>query len=540
MTNRQIYDYVIVGSGFGGSVAALRLSEKGYSVLVLERGRRFQGDDFPRSNWNLPRYLWMPSLRLFGFMGINPFRDIMVLNGSGVGGGSLVYAAVLLRPESEFFSSLPARNGENWEKELEPHYEEAERILGVTVNPKMWPADDLMRDIATKLGKADSFASTPVGIFFGEDGQEEQSVPDPFFGGSGPERLGCSHCGGCMVGCRFGSKNSLDKNYLFLAEGLGAAVSAESDVVDIVPVAGEDGERYCVKYRSSTALFKGRPKEVLARNVIVSAGSLGTVELLLRCRDESGSLDKISAELGLHVHSNSEALMGVTQRRKGHDFSQGVAITSQFWVDEVTSIEPVRYPRGSSFMRNLSLPLVDSHGSVLRKTLRVLFQSLRRPIDLLKVRVLPDWARDTTIMLVMQTVENKMQMKLGRGLFTGFRKGLVSVRDRKQPIPAVIESGRQVVEMFAEEVDGVGLTAFNELLMDTPSTAHILGGCAIGASASDGVIDSQHELFNYPGIYVIDGSVVTGNLGVNPSLTITAMAERAMSFVPAREKKQEE
>ncbi len=531
----DVFDFVVIGSGFGGSVSAMRLSQKGYRVLVLERGKRFQAHDFPKTNWHIFRYLWLPALRCFGIMGINMFKDILILNGSGVGGGSLVYAATLIRPEKQVFEAEGWRGLADWERELAPHYETAEKMLGVAVNPRFWPADEVLREIACELGREHTFKPTPVGIFFGDE--PGKRVPDPFFGGEGPERVGCIHCGGCMVGCRYNAKNTLDKNYLYFAEKLGAEVRPEANVVDIRPLYGPqpDDARYEVVYERTTDWFFKRQSRVRARNVVLAAGVLGTVNLLLKCRDETKSLPKLSRQLGRMVRSNSEALMGVTARKPGPDYSQGVAITSHFWVDDVTSVEPVRYPRGSSLMRNLALPLIRLEGTTWHRLGRIVAYGLKRPYDFLKTRVLPDWARDSTILLVMQTVENRMHMRRGRSIFTLFRRGLVSERDKSLPIPTVIDAGRAVVERFAEKVNGIPQSTVNEVLLNTPSTAHILGGCGIGESEETGVINARHEVFNYPGLYVADGSVIPGNLGVNPSLTITAMTERAMSFIPPKQ-----
>ncbi len=533
--DRPSHDFIIIGSGFGGSVAALRLAEKGYDVLVLERGKRYTAENFPKTNWNVRKFLWMPSLRFFGFMGINFLDDIMILNGSGVGGGSLVYASTHIKPTDSFFNAPEWRGLANWKEELEPCFEVANRMLGTTENPRLWPADHILLDIATELGQAESFKPTPVGIYFGEPGK---TAPDPFFNGQGPARTGCIHCGGCMVGCRHNAKNTLDKNYLFLAEKLGVRIRPEANVIDIRPLpAGQpDGARYEVVYEKTTGWFRKPRTRIRSRHVICAAGVLGTVDLLLKCREETGSLPNLSARLGERVRSNSEALMGVTARRGSdeQDFSQGVAITSHFWVDEVTSVEPVRYPRGSSLMRNLSLPLIDLDGGPLVRLLRVLFYTLRHPYDLLKALVLPRWARDSTILLIMQTVDNRMTLRRGRSFWTLWRKGLTSQMDRSHPIPAVIEAGRRVVERFAQKTNGIALTTSNEVLLDMASTAHILGGCGIGGSEHTGVIDIHHEVFNYPGLYVADGSAIPANLGVNPSLTITAMTERAMGFIPPK------
>lgn len=535
----EYFDYVIIGSGFGGSVSAMRLAEKGYSVLVLERGKRYGPNDFPKTNWNVFKYLWLPAARCFGILGINFMKDIMILNGSGVGGGSLVYANTLIQPGRSFFQADEWRGLADWEAELTPCYETARHMLGVTTNPRFWPADHVLQEIATELGQAHTFKPTPVAVYFGEP---DKTVPDPYFGGQGPDRTGCNFCGGCMVGCRYNAKNTLDKNYLYFAEKYGAVIRPEAEVVDIRPLgaAQSDGARYEVVYRRSTAWLFKRPQTIRAGHVVVAAGVLGTNNLLLRCRDETRSLPKISPRLGLMISSNSEALMGVTARARRQngaeppDFSQGIAITSHFWIDDVTSVEPVRYPRRSSLLRSMGVPLLKNAGTNWHRLGRYLLYALKRPYDFLKVRFLPDWARDSTILLIMQTVENRMHFRRGRSLLTGFKRGLISERDRRLPIPAVVEAGRNVVQRFADKVDGIPQSTFVEVLLDTPTTAHILGGCAIGRDDSTGVIDLNHQVFNYPGLYVVDGSCIPSNLGVNPSLTITAMAERAMSKIPTK------
>ena len=531
----ETFDFVIIGSGFGGSVSAMRLAEKGYKVAVLERGKRYKAEDFPETNWNIGKFLWMPAARCFGIMGINFFKDIMILNGTGVGGGSLVYASTHIKPTETFFNAPEWRDLADWQAELEPHYETANRMLGTAANPRLWPADHLLKEIADEMGQGHTFKPTPVGIFFGEPGKV---VPDPFFKGEGPDRAGCIHCGGCMVGCKHNAKNTLDKNYLFLAEKWGAEVRPESQVVDVRPLYGPqpDGARYEVLYEKITAWGIKPQTTVRTRNVVFSAGVLGTVNLLLKCRDETKSLPKLSARLGRRVRSNSEALMGVTAREgsEERDYSQGVAITSHFWVDEVTSVEPVRYPRGSTLMRNLGVPLIKLDGGTGNRLWRFAKYTIKQPYDFLKARVLPDWARDSTILLIMQKVDNKMELKRGRSFWNLWRKGLVSDLDKSVPIPAVIDAGRKVVERFAEKSNGIAASTFNEVLLDMASTAHILGGCGIGADETTGVIDKYHEVFNYPGLYVADGSAIPANLGVNPSLTITAMTERAMMLIPPK------
>ncbi|MCL4267718.1 MAG: GMC family oxidoreductase [Anaerolineae bacterium] len=532
------FDYVIIGSGFGGSVSAMRLSEKGYRVLVLERGKRYSAPDFPRTNWNVFKYLWLPAARCFGIMGINFLNDIVILNGSGVGGGSLVYASTHIQPPDEFFQAHEWSELADWKSELMPFYELANRMLGTAENPKLWPADHRLYEIAKELKREHTFTPTPVGIFFGEPGK---MAPDPYFGGEGPDRAGCIHCGGCMVGCKHNAKNTLDKNYLYLAEKWGAQVQAEANVGDIRPLYDPqpDNARYEIVFERTTDWFFKRKNSVRTRNVIVSAGVLGTVNLLLRCRDETQSLPLLSSRLGVHVRSNSEAFSGATARTGEVDYSQGVAITSHFWIDDVTSVEPVRYPRGSSFIRNLTVPLVDLHGTAWQRLGRFVMYGLKNPYDFLKARILPDWSRDTTILMIMQTVENRLNLKRGRNLFTLGRKGLVTEQDSHLPIPTIIQAGQYVVKRFTELSDGAAMGSIQELLLDIPTTAHILGGCNIGADPQCGVINSRQEVFNYPGMYVVDGSAIPANLGVNPSLTITAMAERAMSLIPAKEEAEE-
>ncbi len=527
----DVFDFVIIGSGFGGSVSAMRLTEKGYRVLVLERGKRYRAEDFPKSNWNIFKYLWQPALRCFGIMGINFLNDMMILNGSGVGGGSLVYASTHIEPSEQFYDAPEWADLADWRAELAPHFKTANQMLGVRENPLFWPADYRLQEIAQEMGQGHTFKPTPVAIFFGDPGE---TVPDPYFGGEGPARAGCVHCGGCMVGCRHNAKNTLDKNYLYFAEKWGAEVRPEANVLEIRPLYSPqpDSARYEVTYERITDWVFKRKRQVRARNVIVSAGVLGTVNLLLKCRDELKTLPLLSQQLGWMVRSNSEALMGVTAREGEVDYSKGVAITSHFWLDEMTSVEPVRYSRGSSLMRNLAVPVVSLQGSGWRRFARFIVEGAKRPYDFLKARILPDWARDSTILLIMQTAENRMRLKRGRSVFTLFRRGLVSELDKRVPIPAVIEAGRSVVSRFAEKINGIPQSTVNEVLLEKPSTAHILGGCGIGASEAEGVINARHEVFNYPGLFVADGSVIPANLGVNPSLTITAMTERAMSLIP--------
>ena len=529
------YDFVIIGSGFGGSVSAMRLAERGYRVLVLERGKRFRDQDFARSTWNARRYLWAPALRCFGILQVSPFRDVWVLHGSGVGGGSLGYANVLMEPSDALFEAPAWRHLADWKTVLAPHFATARRMLGVAPNPRLWPADHVLLDIARELGTADTFSPTPVGTFFGEPGHEGEEVADPYFGGAGPARSGCTHCGACMVGCRHNAKNTLPKNYLYFAEQHGAEVRAECAVRDIrpLPQGQPDGARYEIVYGRATAIVPRRPAVVRARNVIVAAGALGTLRLLFRCRDVTGSLRGISPRLGHAVRTNSESILGSVSRPRNVDYSKGVAITSIINADAVTTVEPVRYPAGSSLMRFLSGPLTDGH-TFAGRAVRSLAQIVTRPVDFLRTHVVPGWAERATVLLVMQTVDNRMKLRLGRSWLTGFRRGLVSEPDAQSEASGSPELGRAVARTFAQKTNGVLTGSINEGLFGVPMTAHILGGCPMGPGPLDGVVDLDCAVHGYAGLFVVDGSIVPANPGVNPSLTITALAEYAMTRVPER------
>ena len=533
---RKIYDYIIIGSGFGGSVSAMRLTEKGYSVLIIEQGKRYRDADFPDTNWKFWKYLWLPALRSFGFLQISILKGAMVLHGHGVGGGSLGYAAVLEVPPDETFATPAWQHLHHWGDALRPHYKTARRMLGVARNPFRGRADEVLQEIAEERNTGDTFRPTEVGLFFGPEGEE---VPDPFFDGEGPTRHGCQFCGGCMVGCRYNAKNTLPKNYLYFAEKYGAEILSENEVVDVKPVQGtaygEQGTLYAVRYRSSTALPPRKGHIVLANNVIFSAGVLGTLKLLFQSRDVNRSLPKISPKLGALVRTNSEALMGVIHRDERVDYSKGTAITSIVQMDEVTRIEPVRYPDGSSMMRLISAPLIYAGGGILKRLLLTLAAFIRHPIDSLHTHFLPGWSRRGVILLVMQNLDNRMRLQLGRSIYTLFRRGLVADPDPQHTVPARIETGHEVTWAFAKKTNGIPMGSLGENILNMPTTAHILGGCPFGQDSSDGVIGLDCQIHNYPGLYVIDGSIMPANPGVNPSLTITALAEYAMSQIPPKQ-----
>ncbi len=533
------WDWVIIGSGFGGSVSAMRLAEKGYRVLVLERGLRWDDADFPRTNWNLRRFLWAPPLRCFGIMQISILKQLMVLHFNGVGGGSLGYANVLEVPDEPLFSNPAWRHLADWRAVLAPHYETARRMLGVTTNPRFWPADETLREIAGELGRTDTFRATEVGVYFGDDpgreaGMEAAEEPDPYFDGAGPPRRPCIHCGGCMVGCRHNAKNSLPKNYLYFAEIHGARIEPNATVTGIRPLDGDDA-RYEVFWWPTTALLRRGSRArrtVKTRNVVVAAGTLGTNRLLLRCRDTARTLPRLSGRLGESVRTNSEALHGSISRSRDPDYSEGVAITSIFNADDETRIEPVRYPDGSSLLRFISAPLISTGDSLLWSIIQTLWQTIRNPFNVLRTHVLPGWAHRATIIMAMQTTDNRLRLKLGRSPLTLFRRDLVAMRRGEDRAPARIDLGHTVTRRFAEKTGGITAGTLGENIFRMPVTPHILGGCLFGKDADEGVCGLDCQVHNYPGLYVVDGSIVPANPGVNPSLTIAALAEYAMSKVP--------
>jgi cholesterol oxidase len=535
----RTYDFVIIGSGFGGAISAMRLTEKGYSVLVLEEGKRYEDRDFPKSNLLFWKYLWIPALRSFGILKISLLKGVMVLHGKGVGGGSLGYANVLELPSAETFATPSWNEPHDWGSILAPHYETARRMLGVTTNPCLWQADHTMREIASSLGQESTFRPTEVGVFFGSEGQ---TVPDPYFGGTGPSRAGCIQCGGCMVGCRYNAKNTLPKNYLYFAEKGGAKILPETKVIAIAPLvepgnnAGKVNKTagYKLTCRRSTGLISGSTFTFRASNVIVSAGVLGTLKLLLDCRDRRRTLPDLSAHLGERVRTNSEALLGSVARNGKVDYYKGISITSIFNIDSVTRIEPVRYPENSDLMRLMAAPLLSKDGSILSRLVKSLFWILKHPVDYLRAQILPGWARKVTILLVMQSVDNRMRLHLGRSLLTLFGKGLVAEPDLAHEIHARVDVGHDATRLFARKTNGIPMGSIGENLLNFPTTAHILGGCPMGSTSDSGVVDGSFQVNNYPGLYIIDGSIVPANPGVNPSLTIAALAEYAMEKIPSK------
>ncbi|HWU91124.1 MAG TPA: GMC family oxidoreductase [Kofleriaceae bacterium] len=529
------YDFVVIGSGFGGSVSALRLAEKGYSVAVVEMGKRWTAEDFPKTTWSLRRWIWRPGLKLFGFYNMRPFRHVMILCGNAVGGGSVTYANTMLSPPDTVWRDGSWRGLADWEREMPAHYATARRMLGVTRNRILGDADRMLKQMADEQGVGDTFYRTDVAVYFGpgdrdvEAGAPSTSHPDPYFGGEGPARSSCNGCGGCMVGCRFGAKNSLDQNYLYLAERRGAVVMAETRVVDVRPRGAADGsDGYVLTTERSTAWFAKRRRTITARQVVFSASALGTMDLLLRMKDR-GALPALSERLGYDVRTNSESILGVRFPGERFDMSRGIAIGSGIHIDRFTHIEATRYSKGSDVLGLLATMLVTGTG--WRRIFAWLGAALRHPLRFLRAGWPLGFARETLILLVMQTIDTTLRFRLRRRWYWPFTRRLTTEGER---IPTNIPAANAFAARAARASGGIAITSTSEILFDMPMTAHCIGGCVMGADAAHGVIDAQHRVFGYRNLYVVDGSAVGANLGVNPSLTITALAERAMTFIPAK------
>ncbi|MGC4941106.1 GMC oxidoreductase [Kribbella sp. DT2] len=513
------HDVVIIGSGFGGSVSALRLTEKGYRVAVLEAGARFDDAGFAKNSWDKNRFLFAPKLGWYGIQRISALRDVIILSGAGVGGGSLVYANTLYEPLPAFYADRQWAHITDWKSELAPYYDQAKRMLGVTTYPHFTPADEVMKQVADDLGVGDTFHPTPVGVFFGEPGVE---VEDPYFGGAGPRRSGCIDCGECMTGCRHNAKNTLTKNYLYLAEKAGAEVFPMTTVTSVEPLPGGG---YAIETRRTSN--RKLTRRFTAEQVVFAASALGTAKLLHRLRDE-GKLPKVSDRVGVLTRTNSESLLGAIAGDRTVDYSRGVAITSSFHPDDITHIEPVRYGKGSNAMSLLQTVLTDGDGDKPRwrtwlRELGVQRKNIRRLYDL------KHWSERTVIALVMQTADNSITTFGKRDRFGRWR--LTSKQGHGAPNPSWIPVANQVVRRMATIMRGTPGGTIGEPF-NVPMTAHFIGGCAIGDSAETGVVDAYHRVYGYDGLHIVDGSTISANLGVNPSLTITAQAERALAFWP--------
>ena len=520
------FDWLVVGSGFGGSVAALRLSEKGYRVGVLECGRRFSDDEFADSTWDARRYFWMPKLGCKGILRLTLFKDVLIASGCGVGGGSLGYANTLYVPGREFFEDPQWRDLQDWEAALQPHYAEAQRMLGVVDYDRDDQPGLLLKRLASGLGVADTYRRTRVGVFLGEPGE---TVNDPFFGGEGPDRTGCLRCGRCMLGCPHGAKNTLVKNYLWFAERLGTRVMPERTVVDIRPLgAGDGAEGYVVTSERSGAWLRKDPRALTAGGVIVAAGALGTNELLARCR-LNGSLPAISPRLGELVRTNSEAIVVVTAKDRSADFSDGVAIGSSIYPDPHTHIETVTNGgRGDSL--RFMYTLLTGDGTRVTRPLRWLAGIIRHPVQFAGTLWPFGWSRRSITLLVMQTRDNAIALRARRNRRgTGVR--MQTEQDTARPNQTFIPIANQAATLLAKQIGGIAQSNVSEALANIPTTAHILGGAVIAATPEGGVVDHRQRVFGYQNLVVCDGAAVPANVGVNPSLTITALAEHAMSHI---------
>ncbi len=521
MTIKNEYDFIIIGSGFGGSVAALRLSEKGYKVLVIEKGKRYESNDFPKTNWNIKKWLWLPRFGLFGIQKITFFRHVSAMSGVGVGGGSLVYANTLPIPKTPFFNHGSWAGLADWETELQPFYETAKKMLGAVQNSYLGESDIAFKQLAKEIGFEEKFQPVDVAVYFG---QQNVTVDDPYFAGKGPARTGCIQCGSCMTGCRHNAKNTLDKNYLHLAQQLGAEILPEHEVRDIMPLDGKNGSTgYQIIFRKSTSLFKQK-SEVRAKGIILSGGVLGTVPLLLKLK--KNHLPNLSEMLGKNIRTNNEALILTVTKDKNKNMSEGIAIGSIIEIDENSNVEPVRYGNGSGFWRLLALPMVSEKRFFLR-LIKLLFIPLTAPLTWLKIFFAPDFGKQTSIILFMQHINSTFQLK--HSIF-----GIGTRREKGEKPSAFIPEAHEFAKKYAKIINGKPTVMFTETITGIPSTAHILGGAVMGKDISEGVIDKNNKVFGYQNMYICDGSTISANPGVNPSLSITAISERAMSRIPEK------
>ena len=512
------YDFVIIGSGFGGSVSALRLSEKGYNVLVIEKGKWFRNpDDFPKTTWNLPKFFWLPALGFKGIFKMTFFRHVVALSGVGVGGGSLVYANTLPIPKSPFFNSGHWKGLDNWEQVLQPYYTLAKNMLGAERHPYMSRSDKVMQQLSTET-PGSAFEKTDVAVYFGKTGI---TVPDPYFDGNGPNRTGCNLCGGCMIGCRYNAKNTLDKNYLYFAQLNGAEIIVEKTVINVIPIGDHGKNGYEITYKNTFGWI-GKQTKVKAKGIIFAGGVTGTIPLLLKLKNRS--LPKLSSCIGQGIRTNSESLIGVTTFDKNAVFSEGIAIGSIVHIDENRHIEPVKYASGSGFFRLLMAPMVSGSSFGVR-LFRMVKDVVLHPLDNIKTYFVDDWSKRTHILLYMESIDSTL--KLVRSRFGVVRSKLES----GQSPTAFNPKAQELAKKTEKIINGKAMVMNTESLFGIPTTAHILGGACMGADETTGVIDKNNKVFNYTNMYICDGSMISANPGVNPSLSITAITEYAMSKI---------
>lgn len=524
------FDYIVIGSGFGGSVSAMRLAQKGYKVGVLEAGKRYTADTLPKTNWNLRKSFWWPRMSMYGLWRIRLLKNVAILGGAGVGGGSLNYANTLYVPPQAFFDNAKVKDLER-ERPLLPFYELSKKMLGVVTNPVKTPADEKLLLAAKDMGCDHTYVHTPVAVYFGQEGKR---ADDPYFLGEGPERIGCNLCGGCMIGCRYDAKNTLDKNYLYFAEKFGARIIPEQTVVDVSPLNQDGSEGYRVTAKKTTGLL-GLPKSTyVTKGVVFSTGVLGNLNLLLKLKEEN-RLPNLSDRLGQEVRTNSEVLMGVKAKRRDINYSRGVAITSSVHPDEHTHIEPVRFSEGSDALSLACTALLEGKTVPIR-FLQFFAQFVFHPIRTVNWLNPFGYAYKTVVLLVMQTLDSQIRIRRRRAPYWPFKKVLGSTQEKDSGIPKEIPIAIEFTKALAKHMDGYPGGTINETLLNIPTTAHILGGCACGATPAEGVTDFQNRVHGYENMFVCDGSMIPANLGVNPSLSIVAMSERAMSFVTPKSK----
>jgi cholesterol oxidase len=517
----MIYDFIVIGSGFGGSVSSLRLAEKGYSVLLLEQGKKYDPEDFPKSNWRLSRYLWVPFLRFFGFQKLSFYSTASIMSGTGVGGGSLVYANTLYIPPDEFFGNNSWKKFGDWKKTLEPFFDKASFMLGRVKYSKLNVEDRILREVSTDMNAVGSFDSVHVGVNLDEAGIER----DPYFNGMGPMRKGCAECAGCMVGCRENAKNTLDRNYLWFAEKLGVNIIPETKATRII----FRDNLYHIETKKITSFLKLRRKTFTAKGIVVAAGALGTLELLLKQKHKYGSLPLLSDKLGHELRTNAETLCAVSGANE--KLNNGLAITSVFSPDPYTHVEIVKYPDKSNALKWFFGLAVSGGDSSIKRTARLFAKAFSHPRQFIKMIFNFSWSTRLVIFLVMQTTDNAMRMVWKKGI-TGGRMKIDNSGQKR--VPAFIPVGQEVMERYARKVMGISQNILLEVFFDRPTTAHILGGCPMSEEKEAGVVDDRLRVHGYPDFYIADGSVIQGNIGVNPSLTITAMAEYCMHHIPSK------